>query len=406
MQLKLLNFHKVLSQFASNIIGAFIALIIYQSTQSFTYAFLFMAASVLLRVLITAIFYNAMAKKPQLFLAIRLIPFFLYSMSLLLLNTDHLILGIILSSIFYAFAVSFKDIPIEVIFSYSAVNKGASSNGRSRLFEYIGVISAIILGGLFLDNLPKVQVIILACGAYAISVIPLVLYYFKQRKTKGFNQEAVSNAVESYKDIKIKRHQQKIVSRNLLIRYFIIYLLFCAYDALMPTLSLYMFKMSAESYGYVSYMQAGFYAMFGLGCYIAGKLDERKDLTKIVSLNCILSACCVVAAPFAYNFVWLEVLLFAVIGFLYSFISIFCYSRMMMRCKIMGVGNQALHKRSDAGRYAQAIIYLIASISPVMFIPAFILCALMFGSCSFIIPINEEITRKMLVDYLQNNRLY
>ena len=72
----------------------------------------------------------------------------------------------------------------------------------------------------------------------------------------------------------------------------------------------------------------------------------------------------------------------------------------------MGVGNTALYNRSEAGRYAQSIIYLIASISPVMFIPAIILCGVMFASCSMIIPANEEKTRKMLVDYLQNNKMY
>ena len=406
MQLKLLNFHKVLSQFASNIIGAFIALIIYQGTKSFSYAFLFLAASMLLRVLITSIFYKLMTKKPQIFLAIRLIPFFLYSMSLLLLDTEHIVLGIVLSSIFYAFAVAFKDAPMEIIFSYSSLNKGASSNGLSRLFEYIGVISAIILGGLFLDNMPKIIVIFIACGSYIVSVIPLVVYYFKQKNTVGFNSEATSNAIESFKDIKIKEHQQKVITKKLLVRYFIIYFLFCSYDALMTLFGLYLFKVSAESYGFVSYIQAGFYSMFGLGCFVAGKLDEKMDLTKIVVINCLVSAVLVFIAPFVYNFIWLEVILFSAIGFLYSFISIFCYSRMMMRCKIMGVGNKALYNRANASRYMQSLIYLVASIPPVMFISAFILCGVFFASCSVAIPLNEEKSRKMLVDYLQNNKMY
>ena len=406
MQLKLLNFHKVLSQFSSNIVGAFIALIIYQSTGSFTYAFLFLVVSMMLRILITRLFYNLMTKKPQIFLAIRLIPFCLYSLALLLLDTPYIVLGIILSTIFYAFSVSFKDIPMELVFSYSTVNKGASSNGLSRLFEYIGVISAIILGGLFLDNLPKIYCIIISCGAYLISVIPLVVYYFLQKNSKGFNREVVSNAVESFKDIKIKQHQQEVISKKILIRYFIIYVLFCAYDGLMPTLSLYLFNMSAESYSFVSYIQAGFYAMFGVGCFVAGKLDERKDLTRIVMINCLLSACLVIATPFVYEYIWLEVAMYSVIGFLYAFISIFVYSRMMMRCKIMGIGNKALYNRTKAGRCSQAIVYLIASISPVMFIPAIIIAGLMFGSCTVAIPINEEKTRKILVDYLQNNKMY
>jgi hypothetical protein len=72
----------------------------------------------------------------------------------------------------------------------------------------------------------------------------------------------------------------------------------------------------------------------------------------------------------------------------------------------MGVSNLALLNRAQASRCSQMIIYGIAMISPVMFIPAFILTGVIFASCSFAIPINEEKTREMLVDYLQNNKLY
>ena len=406
MQLKLLNFHKIFSQFASNIVGAFIALIIYKSTNNFSFAFLFLCISMLLRIILTKIFYKQMTKYPQVFLLLRIIPFLLYSLSLLLLDTKHQILGIVLSVIFYAFAVTFKDIPMELTFSYSSMNKGASSNGFSRLLEYSGVIAAIILGGLFLDNLPKWVVIIIACGSYLISVIPLFIYYVKQKNSTGFNKEAISNAIESFKNIKIKKHQQSVITKKLLFRYFIIYFLFCVYDALMSLLSLYLFKVSSSSYGFVSYIQASFYAFFGLGCFVAGKLDDRIDITNIVSLFCILSGIVVCIVPFVYSFIWLEVLLFAIIGFMYSFISIFCYSRMMMRCKIMGVGNMALYYRAQASRTSMILIFGIAAISPVLFVPTFLIVGGIFASRSFAIPLNEESTRKMLVDYLENNKLY
>ncbi len=406
MQLKLLNFHKVLAQFSANLVGAFIALIIYQSTGSFSLAFLFMAASMVLRIVITKIFYNLFHKKPQIFLVLRLVPFLLYSLSVLLLDTDYVVLGVVLSAIFHGFDVAFKDIPTEVVFSYSALNKGSSSNGLSRVFEYVGVILAIIIGGLLLDDLPKIYVILIACGSYIISVIPLLIYYVLQRKSSGFNKEAVSNAVESFKKIRIKKHQQDVISKKLLHKYFVIYFLFCFYDALMPVLSLYMFKVSAESYQFVSYIQAAFYAMFGFGCYVAGKLDDKIDLTASVMLSCLISGIVVCLVPFLANFIVVEIVFFAIIGFLYSFISIFCYSRMMTRCKIMGVSNLALRCRAQASRTAQFVAYLFAAISPVMMMPAFFLIGGMFASCTVAIPLNEENTRKMLVDYLQNNKLY
>lgn len=406
MQLKLLNFHKFFSQFASNIVGAFVALIVYQSTNSFTYAFLFLVLNMVIRVFFQKILYNFISKKPQTALLLRVFPFLFYSLSILLLDTPHQVLGIILSLIFHALAVTLKDLPMDFVFSYSTLNKGSSSNGLSKLFEYIGVISAIILGGLFLDNLPKLVVILIACGSYLISVIPLFIYYLKQKNSPGFNKEAVSNAVESFKNIKIKKHQQDIISKKLLNKYNVIYLLFCVYDGLMQLLSLYLFKTNAESYSYVSYIQASFYSMFGFGCFVAGKLDDKIDITNIVIACCFASGSLVCVVPFVSHLIWLEVILFALIGFMYSFISIFCYSRMMTRCKIMGVSNLALCRRANSGRLSQAFVYALAAINPVMFVPTFLVIGTIFASCGIFIPKNEEKTRKMLVDYLENNKLY
>ena len=214
------------------------------------------------------------------------------------------------------------------------------------------------------------------------------------------------NAVESFNNIKIKKRQQNVITKKLLVRYFLIYFAFCVYDALMQLLSLYLFKVSAESYSFTSYIQASFYAMFGLGCFIAGKMDDKMDLTNIVSIFCVLSGIFVCVVPFVANLIWLEVIIFGIIGFLYSYISIFCYSRMMTRCKIMGVSNLALEGRAQASRWSQILIYGIAAINPVMFIPAFFATGIIFASCAYFIPKNEEDTREMLVDYLQNNKLY
>jgi len=406
MQLKLLNFHKVLSQFASNIVGAFIALIIYQSTNSFSYAFLYLTLNIILRIVFSQLFYKRMEKRPQVYLFLRIVPFILYSCCILLLDTQYKWIGIWVSLVLYALNIAFKDMPLELTFNYAAFGKGSSSNGLSRLFEYIGIVSAIIIGGAFLDALPKWVVVIIACSVYLISSIPLLIYYFKQKNSATFNKDATSNAVESFKDIKIKKHQQDVITKKLLLRYFGIYFCFCVYDALMQLLSLYMFYKSAESYTFVSYIQASFYACFGLGCFIAGKLDEKIDITRIVVCCCLLSGAIVCVVPFVIQYIWLQVVLFGLVGFMYSFISIFCYSRMMTRCKIMGVSNLALNARMQGGKFSLVLIYALGSFGSVMFLPAFFVTGIMFASCAVFIPVNEESTRKMLVDYLQNNKMY
>ena len=72
----------------------------------------------------------------------------------------------------------------------------------------------------------------------------------------------------------------------------------------------------------------------------------------------------------------------------------------------MGISNMALYNRAQVSRWSQAFVYALAAISPVMFIPTFIITGIIFGSCGVLIPKNEEHTRKMLVDYLENNKLY
>lgn len=406
MQLKLLNFHKILSQFSSNIVGAFIALIVYQSTGNFSYAFLFLILNMILRLIFSALFFKQMENHPQLFLFIKIIPFLFYLLSILLLDTHPKVLGIIIAAVFHGISTSFKELPMELTYSYSALNKGATSNGFSKLLENLGIILAIIMGGLFLDNLPKWIPIIISCTVYLISIIPLFLYYLLHKKEGTFNKDATSNAIESFKDIKIKEHQQQVISKKLLVRYFFIYFCFCVYDGLMNLFSLYLFKVNAECYSFTAYIQAGFYGLFGLGCFVAGKLDDKIDITTLCCFACVISGALVCVVPFVANIIALEVVLFSLIGFLYSFISIFCYSRMMTRCKIMGIGNKALNGRAQASRLTQIFIYSICAISPVMFIPAFFVTGIMFASCCYSIPKNEERTRKMLVDYLENNKLY
>ena len=79
---------------------------------------------------------------------------------------------------------------------------------------------------------------------------------------------------------------------------------------------------------------------------------------------------------------------------------------MMTKCKIMSVGNLALARRIQASRLVQIVMYGLCAIPPVLFITGFFFTGIMFASCAVSIPKNEEKTRTMLVDYLENNKLY
>lgn len=405
MQLKLLNFHKVLSLFASNIVGAFIALIIYQSTQSFAWAFVYMIGFQLLKVLFSQLLYKPMQRKPQLFLLLTVIPFLIYSLSILLLDTDLKLLGIFLVLIFQALSDSFKELPMDFVYNYCS-NGNSSSTGLTRFFEYLGKIIAFFVGGLLLDYLAKWIVVIVACSTYLISVIPLYIYYLKNKHKSGFNVEGISNAVESFRKIRIKKRQLNVISKKVLATYFFVYFVFCAFDAMQMIFSLYLFKVSAESYSYSSYIQIACTVAMAIGIYLSGKWDEKKDLTKYVCFCSVIVGVLSIIVPFVTQAMWLVVILFAIMGFFLSTISLFCYSRMVSRCTILGRSNTALLIRMQSSRISQIFMYIIATIFSATIIPAFFAIGTMMISGAYVIPQGEEYTRNMMVDYLNNNKMY
>ena len=405
MQLKLLNFHKVLSLFASSIVGAFIALIIYQSTQSFAWAFVYMIGFQTLKVLCNQIFNKSMQRKPQLFLLLTIIPFLLYSLSILLLDTNLKILGIFLVLIFQAISDSFKETPLDYVYNYSC-DGDSSSTGLTRFFEYLGKIIAFFVGGLLLDNLEKWIVVVVACITYLISVIPLYIYYLKNKNNSGFNMESISNAVEGFENIRIKKHQYDVISKKVLATYFFVYFLFCAFDAMQMIFSVYLFKVSAESYSYSSYIQIACSIALAIGIYLSGKWDEKKDLTKYVCVCSIIVGAGCVIVPFVVQWIWLVIVLFAIMGFFLSTISLFCYSRMVTRCKILGKSNAALLIRMQASRTSQIFIYGVEAVCSATILPVFFVIGGLMASGAYFIPTCEEYTRKMMVDYLHNNKMY
>ena len=378
MQLKLLNFHKILSNFVGD--------------HS-------------LRVVYNISFYKFYTKYPQLALALRVVPVLVSTLSVLLLDVN-LTLGIVLILFFHPMTIAFKELPMEITFNYSSIDKGASSTGISRMFEQLGVVIALIMGGLFLDYLARYVVIIIAVASYLISVVPLLIYYFKQRKSTYFNKEATSNAATGYKNIVIKQQMKKRVIRKLVFKYSLIYFIFAVFDSLMNITMLYMFYSGSEAYSYAGYIQAAFYGFFGLGGYIAGVLDEKKDITKIMCIACVVAGIVAGCVPLVITNIVLCVLAFAIIGFLYAFVSLFCYSRMMPRARIMGCSNLALWGRTAGCHISMVMMDLICLPATFMFVPAFIIMGVFFASSSIFIPRNEEKTREFLVDYLENNNLY
>lgn len=403
-QLKLLNFHKMIANFANNLVGAFVSLIIYQATGSMTYALIYLVASNACRLLFTLLLKNYYGKYPQLFLLIRIIPITLYNLSIFLLDYN-LIWGVILICIFRSFDWALANISKEVIFNYSSLTtskkEGKSSIGVTRLFEQTGTIIALIVGGYLLD-FNQTLVLILSLVIYAISVIPLVMFYIKSRHQKTFNKDATSNAITTLSKKNEELHNEsKRLTKKLLFNYFIVYFSFAFVDLLSTTYNLYIFAQQGE-FATAGILSAVFNTFYAIGFYVAGIINEKYDTTKFVSLCCVIIAAGVIAMPFIPidTMLILICVIYGTIAFCNTFISLFVLDRMLLKSRIMACSNKALFIRESACVTAYVIGYASGFLG---LLGIFITTTITMASSAAIVPVSEEKTRQNLVDYLQNN---
>jgi len=400
-QFKLLNFHKMISNFANKLIGAFIALIIYQSTGSLTLAIVYTVSFEAIRLLFTLLLKNFYGKYPQLFLLLRIFPLTIYNLFIFVLDYNA-ILGIIGVGVFNALDTAMNNLSREIIFNYSSLvqKEGNSSIGVTRLFEQFGTIVALLVGGYLLD-INKTFVLILSLIIYAISVIPLVLFYIKSRKQKTFNKDATSNALNTLtKDEELKAESKRL-TKKMLLTYFMVYASFAFVDLLQTTYSLFIFSKQGE-FTTAGVLNAVFNLCYAVGFYVAGKVNNKFDTTKFVSIASIIIAICTIALPFIPidSLFFLVCIDFGLIAFLYTFISLFVLDRMLLKSRIMGCSNKALFMR-ETGCISAYIVGF--SLGFAGLIAIFIITCISMLSSSVIIPACEEKTRQNLVDYLQNN---
>lgn len=406
-QLQLLNFHKMLANFANNLVGAFMILIVYQYTGSLAAAMVYGISTHLLRLVINIVFDKAklFSRYPQLLLLLRAIPIISYNILVILLELDFnvwfCIIGI---CIFQSFDYGLNNVSKEIIFNYSSLNKSGGSLGLTRVFEQIGTIVALIAGGMLLDLSP-ILVVCISITLYLISVVPLVNYYIKSRKSKTFNKDAISNAVEVLDKKENAATSSKKLSKQLLITYGFVYFSFAFLDLMtgMFNLSVYISQGSFTTAGILS---AIFNVVYMVGSYIAGDLNEKKDLSIFISICCAVIGISVLFLPYiATNLdtmFWAVCVIYGIIGILYPFVSIFVLQRMLSKTRIVGCSNNALIIREEACVVAYSAGYAMGFVS----IPAiFILMSVALIASAGIIPICEEKTRKNLVDYLQNNEV-
>lgn len=411
MQLKYLNFYKVISQFATNIVGAFVPLIIFQATGNLVLTFVYVLAELMMRIIFNVCFFPLFKKYPQIMLLLRVFPVLIYSLCIILLDYN-LVLGVVLVGIFYAMSISFKELPMEIIFNYSSMNGAEESPskglGLSRMFEQVGLLIAIVMGGLFIEKLGKIIPIIIAIVSYLISIIPLVIYFVKEKKNPLFNKDAVSNAVSSFKSNKVKVLQEKQIKKKVLFNIFLNYFVTSATDEVTTMFMIFLFAKNPNAYSLAGYMQASMWFLYGIGCIFAEKYSSKHDPTNLCRLCSCMVVLVVVALPFTvmYNCAPVAIALFAVMGFFYGPISSYQYQCLLAKTRILGISNEGLYARCLGYSFAKIPGYVVGMFGILALPIAIWVCAGIHGMAVYSLPALEESNRKLIVDYLQNNRMY
>lgn len=401
-QLKLLNFHKMIANFANNLVGAFVSLIIFQSTGKLALAITYLVASNLLRLLFTFALKNLYGKYPQLLLLLRVIPIILYNIFIFVLD-HNIVIGAIGICIFVSLDNALNALSKEIIFNYSSLTQKSedkSSIGSTRIFEQAGKIVALLVGGYLLD-INKTLVVILSIVIYALSVIPLVMFYIRSKNQKTFNKDATSNAITTLNKKDELKMESLRLTKKMLITYFFVYFAFAFVDILTTSFNLYIFAKNGQ-FTTAGVLTAVFDCFYAIGFYVAGAVNGKKDITIFVSIASAIIAVCAVLLPFidVNNLFILICAIYGIIAFLYPFMSLFVLDRMLLKSRIMGCSNRALFMRETGCVTCYAVGYAMGFAG---LLAIFITIGVMMLSSSAIIPICEEKTRKHLVDYLQNN---
>ena len=391
MEFKYFSFYKSISNFATNLVGIFLPLLIYENTQKFYLAVIFYIGQYLFNILFSAMLKKYIYSKPQMLLLIRIIPFVLYSVCIMLLEINVFIFAIPLC-LFYSLNVAMSAPPEEIILNYSSEENYSEHLGISDFLTYLFACLSVVAGGFILDNLNPITLTIISSSLYAISLIPLIIFYIKNKNNSTFNQELTTNAVEQDKNIESKNKARK----SLILKYSIILGLTFCIDACYALVSLYvyikfdLFTISAIIYGLSDFL-------YGISSLFVGKWHEKKDLSLFAKLTAFVCGILIIFIPFINNQIVL-MLIICVLSILEPLLIVYLSDNMIQKTRILGVSNSALFYYTNSF-WVTTTICLITGISGTL-IPSFILSGVGTFTVGTIIKKHEEETNNIVINYL------
>ena len=154
---------------------------------------------------------------------------------------------------------------------------------------------------------------------------------------------------------------------------------------------------------YAAIATAIFDGVYGIGCLIAERLNNRKDLTvpsAVMGVVVGLMSICMIFIR--VDNIWMIYILCAIMAFSYSFAYFFMYDRMLKKSKIVGRNTTCIINKINMFMLSTCFVVTFGLISlPVAFCVGGGM-SMLSGAC---IPYVEEKTRRMLVDHLEDNEI-
>lgn len=396
---QLFAFYRILSNFATNLLGVFVPLLIFNATGKLYLAIIYWMIERIVRILAVYLLKYFIRQKPQLAILLRIIPLAITYILIICLNTSNAIILGIFIEISLGIANSLKTIPQDIIFNYID-SKTTIPTGLMRSIDRVGIVLSILLGGLMLEYLGQIYVAILALVFYAIASLPIYLNYIKSRHNSSYNVEYTSNATAYLKEQKESSVYYQKTKRSVLLGYTLLHFFISTMDQTVTILNLYLFA------SHQSYLSAGIYSSlyelcYGVTAYIVSIYSKSHNPSSIMTAGCILSGILCTFLPYTKS-IYLLGLYCALLGVCMAAIASIEFRQELEKTRIIGCSNDVIYQREYIGLTGQSFVTVFGvfgfGLLPCFFVMS--ICGIVSG---VYYNVNEENCRKKIVDFIHQN---
>lgn len=407
VQATLLKFNRFMSNFSTKLVGGFVPIIVYKyaPTNKMFLAILTCAIQYLLSYIFDILLKKQLVKKSQLFLFLRLFPVILYEVLLLFVDVYPILCAVGIG-VGYSLSYVFKNIPTEILFAYNNAKNTQGTGIKLSIEKFIdqsAIIIGTILGGYALDFWNLKVLIIISIILYFIGSLPMLIYYIAHMKDKNLNEEYSTYAHMYLKEQSIDKKHANQVSAKISNIYKKFYFFQESYNAIYILMPLLLYVLTGK-FTYSAYAGAIFDGVWGISSYLFGKLEHQKDITVLSVVGGILLGVMAISLTFMNdNIIWLFYILVGLIAFGYSATYIFMYNRMLVKSKIVGRNTTAIINKINMYFLSTFFVVSFGLFLPIQ------ACFYVAGGMSIVAgassPKVEEITRRILVDHLEDNEI-